>query len=114
MIDVLVSYPETGDERAATAHLHLPKLLRAWQDAGLGERDTLYVMVCRPGEMARSPEASVHLEDQGQAMAADAGRGVAVQLVLADFQAGAERFVALRLRAPGPGVEGIYFPGIEP
>lgn len=113
MIDILASYPETEDDRAATAQLHLPRLLRAWQDGDLGERDTLYIMLCRPGELARSPEAATHLEDQGQAMAADAGMGVAVQLVLTDIQEGAERFVALRWRAPGPGVEGVYSPGID-
>lgn len=106
MIDILASYPETEDDRAATAQLHLPRLLRAWQDGDLGERDTLYIMLCRPGELARSPEAATHLEDQGQAMAADAGMGVAVQLVLTDTQEGAERFVALRWRQAPPGVGG--------
>jgi hypothetical protein len=74
----------------------------------------LTVLVFRPARAARSQATARHLADQAGAMVAAEGAGEAVQIVLTDHVEGVEHLVALWWRAPGPDVQGTYFPGIDP
>jgi hypothetical protein len=69
MITIAKVSPDTEALRMQLAREAFPALLANWDGAGIPRADPLYVLICKPGELGRSPAHAVHQADQAEAMA---------------------------------------------
>jgi hypothetical protein len=98
MIAIAGSYPLTDQERFNLAREAFQQLTESWDKAGLPHFETMYVLICRPGQLARSAGQGIHIADQASGMAETDPRGEPVLIILTDAIEGGEDFLALRWR----------------